>query len=198
MENFNYYILYKPYQMLSQFSPEAGGKPTLADLNYHFPKDAYPVGRLDADSEGLLLLTNDKKLNHSLLEPAHGHERSYIVQVDGDITEEACKELEKGMEIKLNDRLHKTLPATASIIKAPSWLRERVPPVRFRKNIPTSWIRLTLTEGKNHQVRKMTAKCGFPTLRLIRESMGKLKVEGLIPGAVKEMKEDDIYTLLDL
>ncbi|HEV7230801.1 MAG TPA: pseudouridine synthase [Bacteroidia bacterium] len=198
MEHIRYYILYKPYLMLSQFSPEAGGKPTLADLNYHFPKDVYPVGRLDAESEGLLLLTNDKQLNHLLLEPSYGHERTYLVQVDGEITEDACSELKKGMEIKLNDRIHKTLPAQADKIKPPSWLRERVPPVRFRKNIPTSWIRLTLTEGKNHQVRKMTAKTGFPTLRLIRESMGKLNVEGLVPGTVKELKKEDVYSLLDI
>ena len=198
MDHIRYYILYKPYLMLSQFSPEAGGKPTLADLNYHFPKDVYPVGRLDAESEGLLLLTSDKQLNHNLLEPSFGHERSYLVQVDGEITEEACKRLQSGMEIKLNDRMHKTLPAEVSLIKAPSWLRERVPPVRFRKNIPTSWIRLTLTEGKNHQVRKMTAKVGFPTLRLIRESIGNLKAEGLVPGTVKELKKEEVYKLLGL
>src|ERR1700756_5000356 len=96
-ELFRYFILYKPYNMLSQFSAEAGGRDTLADLNFHFPKDVYPVGRLDADSEGLLLLTNDKKLNHTLLEPGFGHERSYLVQVDGEITEEACDQLEEGL-----------------------------------------------------------------------------------------------------
>jgi 23S rRNA pseudouridine2457 synthase len=193
-----YFILYKPYLMLSQFSAEAGGKPTLADLNFHFPKDVYPVGRLDAESEGLLLLTSDKKLNNLLLEPTHGHERTYLVQVDGEMTEEACQLLKSGMKIKLADKFHQTLPAEATLIKSPSWLRERVPPVRFRKNIPTSWVRIALIEGKNHQVRKMTAQAGFPTLRLVRESMGNLKANNLIPGTVKEMKREEIYSLLKL
>jgi 23S rRNA pseudouridine2457 synthase len=198
MESLRYFALYKPYLMLSQFSPEAGGKPTLADLNYHFPKDVYPLGRLDAESEGLLLLTNDKPLNKLLLDPVFKHERCYYVQVDGEITDEACEQLRKGFEIRLNDRKHKTLPALAEKVKTPSWLRERVPPVRFRKNIPTSWIRISLVEGKNHQVRKMTAATGFPTLRLIRESIVDLKLNGMIPGSVKEMKKEEVYKLLEL
>ncbi len=198
MERHRYLILYKPYLMLSQFSAERGGKPTLADLNFHFPKDVYPVGRLDAESEGLLLLTNDKKLNNLLLEPSHGHERSYIVQVDGAITPGAAEELEEGMTITVKDRSHRTLPAKAEIISEPSWIRQRVPPVRFRKHIPTSWLRLTLTEGKNHQVRKMTASTGFPTLRLIRESMGKVTASALIPGTVKEMKMEELFPLLGI
>jgi 23S rRNA pseudouridine2457 synthase len=198
MDHYRYLILYKPFLMLSQFSPEAGGKPTLADLNFHFPIDVYPVGRLDAESEGLLLLTNNKKLNNLLLEPKHGHERTYIVQVDGAITPEAAEQLEEGMTIRVKDRSHQTRPAKAEIISEPSWVRQRNPPVRFRKHIPTSWLRLTLTEGKNHQVRKMTAQAGFPTLRLIRESMGKLTLNGLIPGAVKDMKMEELFPLLGL
>jgi len=184
--------------MLSQFSKEQGGKTTLADLDYHFPEDVYPVGRLDAESEGLLLLTNDRSVNNRLLDPIRGHRRSYLVQVDGAMSDIACKQLMQGMEIRVKSTLHQTLPAVAALITEPSWIPERNPPIRVRKNIPTSWLRLTLTEGKNHQVRKMTAGVGHPTLRLIRESIGKLGVEGLAPGTVREMKRPDLFPLIGL
>jgi 23S rRNA pseudouridine2457 synthase len=201
-----YFIVYKPFGMLSQFSRESPSQITLANLDFRFPSDAYPVGRLDAQSEGLLILTNDKSLNHKLLNPVQGHERSYLVQVDGAITPEAIQKLVGGMTLNWKKDTHHTLPARAEKAEPPSWLPERTPPVRFRKNIPTSWIRLTLKEGKNHQVRKMTAQAGFPTLRLIRESIEGLLItdsiltlEGIVePGKVMEIKKEELVLLLRL
>jgi 23S rRNA pseudouridine2457 synthase len=160
--------------MLSQFTRE-GDHPTLADLDFTFAKDIYPVGRLDADSEGLLLLTNDNFLKTKLLEPRNKHTRTYYVQVEGEVTQDACEQLSKGVTISINGKSYKTLPATAEMIDEPE-LPERDPPIRFRKNIPTSWLALTLREGKNRQVRRMTATVGFPTLRLVRWSIGKFSL----------------------
>lgn len=173
-----YIIFYKPFQVLSQFSKE-GEKKTLADFFHDFPKDVYPVGRLDYDSEGLLLLTNDKQLTYRLLEPKFKHSRTYWVQVEGLITEDAVAQLEKGVVINVNGKQYKTAPASATIFSEGPKVPERNPPIRYRKEIPTSWISLTLTEGKNRQVRKMTAAVGFPTLRLIRYSIGGITIEGL-------------------
>ncbi|WP_353717659.1 pseudouridine synthase [Dyadobacter sp. 676] len=171
---FQYFLIYKPFGMLSQFSRE-GDHPTLADLDFTFAKDIYPVGRLDADSEGLLLLTNDNFLKTKLLEPRNRHTRTYYVQVEGDVTDEACRRLSGGVTISISGKPYKTLPAEVMKIGEPS-LPERNPPVRFRKNIPTSWISVTLHEGKNRQVRRMTAAVGFPTLRLVRWSIGKISL----------------------
>ena len=186
-----YFLIYKPYGMLSQFTKEGENK-TLAEL-YSFPKDVYPVGRLDTDSEGLLLLTNDKKLNHYLLHPTYKHTRSYLAQVDGDITEEAVKQLKAGVSITVDGKTYKTLPAGAWKVGAPENIQERVPPIRVRKAIPTSWVKLDLVEGKNHQVRKMTAKVGFPTLRLIRIAIEALDLTGLKPGDVRELTKETIF-----
>lgn len=183
--SFRYIAFHKPYGVLSQFSRE-DDKETLADYLHGLPKDVYPVGRLDYDSEGLLLLTNDKNLNHHLTEPKFAHYRTYLVQVDGDINDEAIKLLEAGVTISVNGKHYNTLPAHAEkLLKGPD-VPPRNPPVRYRANIPTSWISLTLTEGKNRQVRKMTAAVGFPTLRLIRYAIGKLTIDGLPPGTYKE------------
>ena len=138
--------------MLSQFSKE-GDKPTLADLDFKFSKDIYPVGRLDADSEGLLLLTNDTDLNYRLLNPKFKHKRTYYVQVDGQISEEACQQLATGVKISIDGKPHHTLPAKIEILEQEPLLPARNPPIRFRKNIPTSWVSITLHEGKNRQVR---------------------------------------------
>lgn len=180
-----YFVFYKPYEVLSQFSPE-GDKRTLAHYLSHLSKEIYPVGRLDYDSEGLLILTNDKALTHQLLEPKFAHKRTYLVQVDGDINDEALTQLSKGVTISINGKQYKTKPAVAKKITAPE-LPERNPPIRYRKNIPTSWISLTLTEGKNRQVRRMTAAVGFPTLRLVRYSIEKLTLDKLEPGDWVEM-----------
>lgn len=166
--------------MLTQFTDKEG-RPTLDSL-YNFPEDVYPVGRLDMDSEGLVLLTNDKGLNHKLLNPKFKHEREYFIQVEGEPKKEKLKMLEAGVVIE--DK--KTLPAKVKLITSPLWIPERVPAIRERKNIPTSWMSITLIEGRNRQVRKMTAHIGYPTLRLIRVRIGKLKLTGLKTGEVRE------------
>jgi 23S rRNA pseudouridine2457 synthase len=191
---FKYFVLYKPYGVLNQFTDDLG-RPTLATL-YPFPKDVYAVGRLDLDSEGLLLLTNDKSLNHRLLNPKFHHKKTYWVQVEGEITEEAIKKLAKGVEIKIDGKIYHTLPAEAFFFQTPPQLPERNPPIRFRKNIPTSWISLSIIEGKKHQVRKMTAAVGFPTLRLVRYQIQELTLEDLQIGEVKEVSEEEIYRKL--
>jgi 23S rRNA pseudouridine2457 synthase len=190
----HYFIINKPFQVLSQFSPE-DGKRTLTDY-YNVPKDVYPVGRLDYDSEGLLVLTNDKELNHRLLNPKFKHEREYWVQVEGMITPEAIAMLQKGIVISIDGKEHKTVPCKARIFVAEPIVPERNPPIRFRKNVPASWISLTLNEGKNRQVRRMTAKVGFPTLRLIRHRIEKITVAGLLPGEIKEIDKQTIYKSL--
>lgn len=191
-----YFIINKPYGMLSQFSAE-GNKTGLGNL-FPFPKDVYPVGRLDADSEGLLILTNDKQLNHQLLNPRFKHWRTYWVQVDGAISLEARQQLESGVSIKVNKSNYHTLPARARIMPEPEGLEERDPPVRFRKEIPTSWIAISLQEGKNRQVRRMTAAVGFPTLRLIRVQIEGLQLDGLRTGEVRELPREKIYSLLKI
>lgn len=181
-------LFHKPYDVLSQFSQDIPGQRTLAD--YDLPKGVYAAGRLDRDSEGLLLLTNDGPLIKRLLDPEHGHRRTYLVQVEGEITEAALKQLRDGVTISE----YRTKPAEAQMIHHPE-ITERVPPIRVRKSIPTSWIRLVLTEGKNRQVRRMTAKVGFPTLRLIRESIGEFGLDGLQPGAYRQLSSGEIEKL---
>jgi 23S rRNA pseudouridine2457 synthase len=180
--------------VLSQFSAE-GGKKTLADFLSGLSKDIYPVGRLDYDSEGLLILTNDKALTYQMLEPKFAHQRTYYVQVEGEITDDAIQQLKKGVVINNNGSDYKTKPAIVEKINEPN-LPERNPPIRFRKNIPTSWISLTLTEGKNRQVRKMTAKVGFPTLRLVRYGIGKVNINDINPGHCIETDETIVTRLL--
>ena len=163
---------------------------------FKVPSDVYPVGRLDYDSEGLLLLTNDKQLNHRLLNPEWEHEREYWVQVDGDIETEALSELQNGVTIALSNGSYHTRKCKAMRFQEAPVVPERNPPVRFRKNIPTSWLKLVLTEGKNRQVRKMTAKVGFPTLRLIRYRIEQLTLDDMQPGDMKELSRQQVYELL--
>lgn len=179
-----YFVFYKPFRVLSQFSPE-GEKTTLASFFHDLPKDIYPVGRLDYDSEGLLLLTNDKPLTNLLLNPAFGHERTYLVQVEGVPHTDALEDLRTGVWVNAGGKRFRTKPARALLIPAPD-VPDRNPPIRFRKNVPDSWIQLTLTEGRNRQVRHMTAAIGFPTLRLIRYSIGQVTIDGLAPGKYTE------------
>lgn len=186
---FKYYIINKPYGVLPQFTDKEGRK-TLGDF-FSFPKDVYPVGRLDMDSEGLLLLTNDKKLTDYLLNPANRHEREYFVQVEGVPSEESLNFLRKGVIIE--NKI--TLPAKAKIIPAPE-IWERIPPIRVRKTIPDTWISLTLTEGRNRQVRKMTAKTGHPTLRLVRVRIKNIHLSNLLPGEVRELTADEVKGLI--
>lgn len=185
MEKYNYYILNKPYNVLSQFTDKLG-RATLAKL-YKFPSTVYPVGRLDMDSEGLLLLTDDKKLTDKLLNPVNGHEREYFVQVEGIPSEEQLAQLKEGVIIEGR----KTLPAKAKIIEGFE-LPARKPPIRERKNIPTSWLSVTITEGKYRQVRKMTAKIGCPTLRLLRMRIENIQLGNLKDGEVRELTENEV------
>lgn len=161
---------HKPYGVLCQFTPDQPGQRTLADFG--FPKEVYPVGRLDMDSEGLLLLSDEPGFNNRLLDPKTSHPRTYLAQVEGIPTMDAVQCLNKGgIQIKG----HRTLPCRARLLDAVPEVPPRDPPVRYRQAIPTSWLELELIEGKNRQVRRMTAAVGFPTLRLIRTSIGNLQ-----------------------
>ncbi|RYE25162.1 MAG: pseudouridine synthase [Sphingobacteriales bacterium] len=184
-----YFLFYKPYQVLCQFSPE-GEKQTLMDYFPGLQKDIYPVGRLDFDSEGLLLLTNDKQLTHQLLEPKFAHSKTYWAQVEGEVTEKSLQQLRSGVVINISGKQYKTKPAQAIALKNEPDVPERNPPIRYRANIPTTWIALTITEGKNRQVRRMCAVVGFPVLRLVRNSIGKVNLNGLQPGEWIEATAD--------
>jgi 23S rRNA pseudouridine2457 synthase len=174
-------LLNKPFNVLCQFTdPE--GRATLAD--YVTTKGVYAAGRLDYDSEGLLILTDDGRLNKKLADPKSKTPKTYWAQVEGIPDQDALQQLCRGVELKDG----KTLPAKAWIIKEPPGLWERDPPIRYRAAIPTSWIELTITEGKNRQVRRMTAAVGFPTLRLIRAAVGDWKLGDLKPGEWREEK----------
>jgi 23S rRNA pseudouridine2457 synthase len=194
---FRYFLIYKPYLMLSQFSKE-GDKATLLDLGFAFPRDVYPVGRLDADSEGLLLLTNDKTLNHRLLNPRFKHQRTYYVQVEGEWSNEASAQLAHGLAITVEGRAYQTLPCQAAVLPHEPALPPRNPPIRERKSIPTTWVAVSLHEGKNRQVRKMTAAVGFPTLRLVRWQIENATAEGMASGDVRELDFAELARLLRL
>ncbi len=167
----------KPYGVLSQFTPDGSPNRTLADFG--LPKDVYPLGRLDADSEGLLLLSDERALNHRLLHPRQAHEREYWVQVERIPSPEALQRLGRGIVVQ--GRL--TLPCRAWLLEPQPEIPPRHPPIRFRKTVPTCWIALELLEGKNRQVRRMTAAIGHPTLRLLRVRIGQFRLAGLPPGA---------------
>lgn len=191
-----YYVLYKPYGYLSKFTDEGKHKGLLHLINV--PKSVYPVGRLDVDSEGLLILTNDNFLKHRLTTPQFMHKRVYAVQVDGLATPVHVNLLKQGVQISVEGKAYKTLPPYDVKLLDNVCFPERTPPVRFRKNIPTSWIELTLTEGKNRQVRRMTAAVGIPTLRLIRTAIENISIVNFAEGELKEMTQDEIYSLLNL
>lgn len=190
-----YFLLNKPYGYLSQFTREQPEHRTLADL-HNFPPDVYPVGRLDQDSEGLLLLTNDRQITHRLLDPSFGHWRSYWIQVEGIPDEKALQALRQGVTIRIKGKEHSCLPTRVRRIDEPPNLWPRNPPIRERQNIPTSWLEIELQEGKNRQVRRMAAAVGLPVLRLIRfrielpTSSGQsthLTLGQLAPGQLKEL-----------
>jgi 23S rRNA pseudouridine2457 synthase len=189
-----YYIVYKPFRVLSQFSPQESKK-VLKDF-FPVPADVYPVGRLDFDSEGLLILTNDRQLNHRLLDPAFAHEREYWVQVEGAIDPAALRQLEAGVPITVDGRPYRTKPCKAALIDPAPGVPERNPPIRYRAQIPTSWVSLTLKEGKNRQVRKMTAQTGFPTLRLIRHRIEGITLGKLEPGEMRSLTGQEVDALL--
>lgn len=181
---------HKPCGVLSRFTPDGSPNRTLA--NFGFPRDVYPIGRLDADSEGLLLLSDEPALNERLLHPRHAHEREYWVQVERIPTKDALHQLSAGLEVQGRQ----TLPCHAWLLDPRPEIAPRDPPIRFRKNVPTCWIALELLEGKNRQVRRMTAAIGHPTLRLIRVRLGQLRLRDLAPGTWKTLTADDRKLLL--
>lgn len=184
-----YIIFHKPYGVLSQFTQETPKHRTLKD--YIDVPDVYAVGRLDWDSEGLLLLTNDGQLQHRLANPRFGHQRTYWVQVERIPDADAITKLQTGVEIQN----YRTRPAEVKLLLEEPPVCDRNPPIRFRKNIPTAWLEITLTEGKNRQVRRMTASVGFPTLRLIRVSIGNLRLDNLKMGQWRDLTASDLKLL---
>jgi 23S rRNA pseudouridine2457 synthase len=168
---------HKPFGVISQFTPDGSKHRTLAAFD--FPKGVYPIGRLDAESEGLLLLSDEPEMNARLLHPSNAHVRTYWAQVERVPDAAALQQLAEGVTISG----HRTLPCRAFLLDPQPEIPPRDPPIRFRKNVPDTWIGLELIEGKNHQVRKMTAAIGHPTLRLMRVQIGKLPLGDLAAGA---------------
>lgn len=184
--------LHKPYGVLSQFTPEPGSRwRTLADFD--LPPRVYPVGRLDADSEGLLLLTDEAGLNSRLLDPEHAHVREYWAQVERVPTDASLRALERGL--KLRD--FETLPCRARLLDPAPALPSRDPPIRVRKTVPDSWLSLELIEGKNRQVRRMTAAVGHPTLRLVRARIGRFTLGELAPGKWRMLDDTERAAVFD-
>jgi 23S rRNA pseudouridine2457 synthase len=179
----------KPYGVLSQFTPEGPGSRTLAEFG--FPSRVYPIGRLDADSEGLLLLSDEPALNARLLQPSRGHHRVYWAQVEGIPDAADLDKLAAGVVIKART----SLPCRARLMEPPT-IPPRDPPIRFRVNIPDSWLALDLVEGKNRQVRRMTAAVGHPTLRLWRARIGDYTMENLPPGAWRILEGPERQSVL--
>lgn len=210
---YRYLLFYKPYNVLTQFSypePFAGDRsPVQAStsqlaaqprvLKDFIPiADVYPVGRLDADSEGLLLLTNHGRLQHELSHPKFHHPRTYWVQVERIPDDAALRQLRAGVTIRVEGKTYRTRPAQVTRLLVEPPLPPREPPIRFRKTVPTAWLEMTLTEGRNRQVRRMTAAVGFPTLRLVRVAIAHLRLEGLQPGEWRELTPDEVERLWHL
>jgi len=195
VNRYRYFKIFKPYGMLSQFTREAD-HPSLADLGFKFPKDVYPVGRLDHDSEGLLLLTNDPSVNKLLLNPDSKKKKTYWLQVEGIPGENAFENLKKGVTINLKGRLHTAKAISVQKISAPN-IEERDPPVNYTKHPVNSWIEIVITEGKNRQVRKMMAKVGHPALRLIRFSIEGISINEMKAGNVLEINPETFLRLIN-
>jgi 23S rRNA pseudouridine2457 synthase len=179
---------WKPYDVLTKFT-DAEGRATLAD--YISVPGVYAAGRLDRDSEGLLLLTDSGSLNVRLTDPAFAHPRTYLVQVEYIPDEAALQRLRTGVDLKDG----RTRPAQVELLATPPNLPERPVPIRYRKNIPTAWLRLTITEGRNRQVRRMTAAVGHPTLRLVRSAIGPITLSGLQPGEWRDLTPSEVAAL---
>ena len=200
---YRYLLFYKPYDVLSQFTDEAGkvqqgcgsSLSDRATLKDYIPvPSVYPVGRLDRDSEGLMLLTNNGRLQHRLSDRRFRHPRTYWVQVERTPDEAALNQLRRGIVIQN----YCTRPAMVQLLPTHPSLPERQPPVRFRKTVPTAWLEITLTEGRNRQVRKMTAAVGFPTLRLVRIAIAHLRLDGLEPGQWRDLTPAELEPLHQL
>ncbi|MBD2231078.1 pseudouridine synthase [Phormidium tenue] len=196
---YQYILFYKPYNVLSQFSP--GSTPPDSDSAHRLTlkdfisvADVYPVGRLDRDSEGLMLLTNHGRVQHRLSEPRFGHPRTYWVQVEQVPSANALAQLRQGVTIKG----YRTQPCQVELLMSEPLLPERDPPIRYRQSIPTAWLAMTLQEGKNRQVRRMTAAVGHPTLRLVRQAIAHLHLGNLQPGQWRHATPDEQRGLLDI
>ena len=190
-KKYKYVLFYKPYGVLCQFTQD---NPTRTTHKDYIPiTNLYPVGRLDWDSEGLLLLTNHGQFQHRLCDPKFAHPRTYWVQVERIPTEGAIHQLERGISIKN----YHTRPAKVKLLSTPPNIGDRNPPIRFRKTVPTAWLEMTLTEGKNRQVRRMTAAVGFPTLRLVRKSIVNLQLNDLQQGQWRYLMEEEIRVCYD-
>lgn len=189
------FAVYKPHGVLSQFTSE-DGHPGLLDLGLSLPKDVWPVGRLDRDSEGLLLLTNDNHLKRALTEPERNHRKTYWVQVEGAPSDAEIASLRRPMHLRIRKKDVTTKPAHVSLLTPPD-IPERVPPIRKRLFIPTTWLSIALTEGKNRQIRKMTAYVGFPTLRILRVGIGSLTLSqlDLAPGECRQLTAEEVLRL---
>lgn len=192
MRSLSYILFNKPYGVLSQFTSE-GGLKSLKEFG-PFPTDVYPVGRLDADSEGLILLTNDNFVKHRLTDPKFGHPRTYLAQVENKPDQTKLETIRTGVFLAGK----RTRPATVRLLSDEPILPPRVIPIRFRKNIPTFWIELTLYEGKNRQVRRMTAAIGHPTLRLVRTKISFLSLIGIQQGEYRNLRKEEIRRLRDI
>lgn len=192
LDKYRYILFYKPYGVLSQFTDNTGDRRTLKQ--YISVPTVYPVGRLDWDSEGLLLLTNHGQLQHRLSHPQFQHPRTYWVQVERIPDPDALRQLQEGVLI---DAYH-TRPTKVQLLSAEPQLPPRDPPIRFRKSVPTTWLEMTLTEGRNRQVRRMTAKVGYPTLRLVRVAIAGLSLEQLQPGQWRDLTPEELNPLLKL
>lgn len=189
--SYRYILFYKPYDVLTQFTDTETDRKRTTLKDYISIPSVYAVGRLDRDSEGLLLLTDDGQMQHRLSDPKFAHPRTYWVQVEGIPGEDAIAHLRSGITIQD----YRTRPAKVQLLSQEPQLPPRDPPIRFRKNIPTAWLEITLTEGKNRQVRRMTAAVGFPTLRLVRVAIAHLHLENLEPGQWRELDPEELKPL---
>ncbi len=191
---YRYLLFYKPYDVLCQFTDESPSKQRQTLKDYISVSDVYSVGRLDQDSEGLLLLTNHGQLQHRLSHPNFQHPRTYWVQVERIPTEADLEQLRQGVVIQN----YRTRPAEVVLLPEEPDLPPRNPPIRFRKSVPTAWLEITLTEGRNRQVRRMTAAIGFPTLRLVRVKIAHLTLAGLDPGQWRDLTKAELQQLKHL
>ncbi|MCS6959774.1 MAG: pseudouridine synthase [Pseudanabaenaceae cyanobacterium SKYGB_i_bin29] len=191
IQRYRYLVLHKPYGVICQFTPTPTNDRTLQD--YIRVPAVYPVGRLDQDSEGLLLLTNDGKLQHRLTDPKFQHPKTYWVQVEGIPQPHQIEQLRQGVTLNFKGKLYHTLPAHVEPIEVN--IPDRVPPIRYRAHIPTSWLQITIVEGKNRQIRRMTAQVGLPTLRLVRVKIGDLELGDLPPGQWRDLSSVELACL---
>lgn len=191
MGKYRYILFNKPYGVLSQFT-DSSGEERRTLKHYISVEDVYPVGRLDWDSEGLMLLTNHGQLQHRLSHPQYGHSRTYWVQVERVPDKDALQQLRVGVVIDN----YRTRPVKVQLLEEEPLIAPRERPIRFRKNVPTAWLEMTLTEGRNRQVRRMTAKVGFPTLRLVRIAIANLSLDNLQLGQWRDLTPDEVKLLL--